>query len=403
MARKKDFQKHSDTFDRVGKIYRKSSRSQFHKSKEDGFLKAQSDWPESVPGEAFAARVVEVHKRYAFVSVESAPGVIDTKDVWLATIARRYLMSKRKERNFVCVGDRVFCRIDRKAPKVSKSEDLPRCTVEHMEPRTSELSRVDPLLSKRQHMLASNADQLIVVASFLKPTIKWGLIDRYLVAAEHQELPVSIVLTKPDLLESEGSERFREVCEERVDYLRSLGYPVYCIQANQDETSADDRDLARLRSEVKGKISVLSGHSGVGKSSLLNQFDPEIIQVVEPDDDIFYKGRHTTTFASFIKIGEKSYFIDTPGIRSFALQDYNSIDLSHCFPEFRSLSPKCKYRECSHVEEPDCAVKAALDAGQLKPWRYRSYVSILLGDSGREGRTRDLEEEFESEIFLGEE
>ena len=111
---------------------------------------------------------------------------------------------------------------------------------------------------------------------------------------------------------------------------------------------------------------------------------------MEEDDNIFYKGRHTTSFASFIKLGTGGYVIDTPGIRSFTFEEKTAIELSHCFVEFRPLLGKCKYRECRHMDEPDCKVLAAVAAGTISRWRYKSYLGILLGATGREGRIRDL-------------
>jgi ribosome biogenesis GTPase len=122
----------------------------------------------------------------------------------------------------------------------------------------------------------------------------------------------------------------------------------------------------------------------------VNLFIPEIVQAVEEDDNIFYKGRHTTSFASFIKLGTGGYVIDTPGIRSFTFEEKGPIELSHCFVEFRPLLGKCKFRECRHMDEPECVIRAAVEAGQLSRWRYKSYLGILLGATGREGRIRDL-------------
>ena len=137
----------------------------------------------------------------------------------------------------------------------------------------------------------------------------------------------------------------------------------------------------------------MSGHSGVGKSSLINRFRPEIVQEVEPNSDIFYKGRHTTTYASFLKLGTGGSVIDTPGIRSFLLGERSSIDLSYAFVEMRPYLGQCKFRECRHIDEPDCQVLAAKERGEISERRYKSYLGLLLGDTGREGRIRDLDEE----------
>jgi ribosome biogenesis GTPase len=239
-------------------------------------------------------------------------------------------------------------------------------------------------------------DQVMIVASFLSPTVKWGLIDRYLVLAESEGMPSIIVLNKRDLLDKEPNAEFVAQCREMVDVYKSLGYPVFTLQANDDD-ALDDPQVEEIESLLKDKITLLSGHSGVGKSSVINLFDPEIVQMVEPDEDIFYKGRHTTTFASFIKLGKAGkgrktlgYAIDTPGIRSFTFEEKSAIELSHCFVEMRPFLGQCKFRECRHIDEPDCLIRAAVDDGRISRARYKSYLGILLGATGREGRIRDL-------------
>jgi ribosome biogenesis GTPase len=341
---------------------------------------------ESTAG-CFAARVVEVHKKYSFISPDHESGQIDTRDVWIGTVARKYLQAERSERNFVAVGDRVICR--QITLEISENpDDLPQCTIEHALVRKSAVSRLDPMTGDRVHVLASNVDQLIIVASFLNPSVKWGLIDRYLVLAEEQRLPAIIILNKADLLHECKKEKFIEECAQMVAIYRSIGYPVYQFTA-EDKKTMGRQGISQLKEIFQDKISLLSGHSGVGKSSLINLLRPEIEQDVEKDD-ILYKGRHTTTYASLIKLGTGGYVIDTPGIRSFAIAERGAVDLSWCFVELRDLIGKCKYRECRHVDEPECMVREAVREGKISLWRYRSYIAILTGASGREGRMRDI-------------
>ena len=148
---------------------------------------------------------------------------------------------------------------------------------------------------------------------------------------------------------------------------------------------------------LKGRVSMLSGHSGVGKSSLVNLFEPELVQAVEKNDDIFYKGRHTTSYASFIKLGTGGYVIDTPGIRSFVLQELDHRELAYGFVDIRPFAGQCRYQGCRHVEEPECAVRQAVSEGKIDERRYLSYRGILQGTTGREGRVRDLEIEEQEE------
>lgn len=380
--------KDTDRLEKIGKIRKKSRKKTHAIEPGETFEKPSMDWKVGGESGAFAARVVEVHKRYAFVSTEAELGHVDTRDVWLAEVARKYLVSERSERNFVAVGDYVLCTPDREHVVKTKA-DLPKCVIQHLAPRHSKIARLDPHTPGLEHVLATNMDQLLIVASYLSPKVKWGLIDRYLVLAECEGIKPIIVLNKSDLLRDEGSADDIAEAEAMAELYRRIGYTVLSVQANA-ETAKKDQSIRDIGDLLHGKITLLSGHSGVGKSSLVNLFRPEIEQAVEEDDNIFYKGRHTTSFASFIRLGSGGYVIDTPGIRSFTFEEKGPIELSHCFVEFRPYLGQCKYRECRHLDEPDCAIRAAVEAGELTKWRYKSYLGILLGATGREGRIRDL-------------
>ena len=378
----------TDRLEKVGKIRKKSRKKTHALDAGETFELDSKEWRVGGADGAFPARVVEVHKRYAFISTENDLKKVDTRDVWLAEVARKHLVAHRAERNFVAVGDHVLCTPDREHA-VKSQADLPTCVIQHLDLRRSKIARLDPHTPGRAHVLATNMDQLLIVASYLSPKVKWGLIDRYLVLAESEGVEAIIVLNKEDLLAAEGAPEEIELEKAMVELYRGLGYQVFSLQANAKDAK-EHPEIKRLESMLKDKITLLSGHSGVGKSSLVNLFIPEIVQAVEEDDNIFYKGRHTTSFASFIKLGTGGYVIDTPGIRSFTFEEKGPIELSHCFVEFRPLLGKCKFRECRHMDEPECVIRAAVEAGQLSRWRYKSYLGILLGATGREGRIRDL-------------
>ncbi len=389
MKHKKSF----DDFENLEKFERmRGSHKIKTKNKEPLFLN-ENLWKKISDKKNFAARVVEVHKRYAFVSSEKTLGRIKTNDVWLATVAKKFLIEERKERNFVAVGDRVLCSPDSKRPTTSGNEDdLPRCVIQAIAPRSNEIARMDPLLESRRHIIASNIDTLFVVASLWFPRVRWGLIDRYIALAELEKIPVAIILNKADLFSKDHcSDSFIQKAEERIANYKTIGYPVYLTSAHQNDFLTS-KEYKQITKQMKGKISLFTGHSGVGKSTLVNAFDPQIIQVVEPDENIFYKGRHTTSYTSFIKLGTGGFIIDTPGIRSFRLPKVSPQELAYAFKEFRPLISSCKYRQCCHNEEPECGIKDALDAGNLYKDRYLSYLSILLGTSGRKGRLRDQED-----------
>jgi ribosome biogenesis GTPase len=384
-------QKDHDRLEKVGKMRKRSTktrRSPTQAEVAEGFERPEDEWELGGQTGAFAARVVEVHKRYCFVSTETTRGAVKTNDVWLATTARKFLVANRAERNFVAVGDRVLCT---PAPEQATGNptDLPQCVIQFLAPRRAKIARLDPHRPGLEHVLATNMDQVMIVASYLNPPVKWGLIDRYLVLAETEGVPAIIVLNKQDLLDAAEDQEWADHCRAMVETYRGLGYPTFSVVANA-EGAAETEQIKEIKRLFDGKVTLLSGHSGVGKSSVINLFDPELVQVVEPDEDIFYKGRHTTTFASFIKLGTGGYCIDTPGIRSFTFPEKSAIELSHCFVEMRPLLGQCKFRECRHLDEPDCVVRAAVEAGRITRWRYKSYLGILLGATGREGRVRDL-------------
>ena len=273
---------------------------------------------------------------------------------------------------------------------IELAKDLPRCIIQNLSPRTSKISRIDPHQKTLEHVLATNMDQLMIVASVQHPKVKWGLIDRYIVMAESEGIGTILVLNKKDLIDADPKEEFKEEFLATLKIYQDLGYPVFFVQASADD-AGENEDIKRLQNLLVDKVTLLSGHSGVGKSSLVNLFAPEIVQPVEENPDIFYKGRHTTTYASFIKLGTGGYVIDTPGIRSFTFDEKSSIELSHCFIEMRPFLGKCKFRECKHLEEPECVIRQAVTEGKISEWRYRSYVGILLGATGREGRMRDID------------
>lgn len=367
--------------EKVGKIRKAKQSRKAHKS-QDEFILEISKWNKFIKEGYFIARVVEVHKRYCFVSSEPEINKIDTSDVWLATVARKFLKTQKSERNFVAVGDRVLCKPETNEDNV---QDLPQCVVQHLAPRFSKISRVDPISPTVEHILASNIDQLVIVTSFLNPRIRFGLIDRYLILAENSDIEPIIVFNKKDLLEAdETKEKFVDECNERVNIYKNLGYSVFEVSALKRAKS--EPWYLEFQEKLTDKVSIFTGHSGVGKSTLVNLFKPEIIQEVEKNSDIFYKGRHTTTYASFIKLGTGGFVIDTPGIRSFAILDSFSKNIGFGFKEFVPLLVNCKYRECQHLTEPGCQVLDALASGAISKFRYDSYKRIVLGESGREGR-----------------
>lgn len=339
------------------------------------------------------ARVIEVQRGHMFIAEEDPEqGYPDTGQLWLATVARRHFQRAHKERNFVVVGDRVLFRPEEETQFDSSgnpTSDLPRGVVEHALPRTNRLVRRDPLRPDWEHIMLTNIDRLVIVASVLNPKVRWGLIDRVLVQAELEGIEPVIILNKVDLLANPAlaNAEFLEAYKRHIGILRAIGYEVIEVCALQPETTK--AAVKRIKDVFKGRVVGLCGHSGVGKSSVINLLDPEIVQIVDENPEIFYKGRHTTTYNTLLSLGIGGFAIDTPGVRAFDSQVDDPITLTWCFREMRSL--RCKYRGCAHENEPDCGVKAALANGTLTPERYRSFLGILKGVSFREGDGDDTD------------
>lgn len=390
MSRGKHYLEYEDKRDQYQKIekIRKEKRSLRGRVVDDWLVE---DTKKALQGKAhmMRGRVIEVQKRNVFVAEEDEDGLPVTEDLWLCSVAKRHFQRAHKQRNFVVVGDRILFEPDEEVKRDAEGNidtDLPRGVIQHAFPRKNQISRRDPMNPDWEHIMLSNIDLIAIVASVLNPEVRWGLIDRFLVQAELEAVPAVIVLNKVDLLADPklANEEFLKNYHRRVEIYRNIGYTVVEICALKPKKTMDA--VKQLRALFKGKLVGFAGHSGVGKSSLVNLMKPEFEQIVDEDPEIFYKGRHTTTYNSLLKLGIGGYAIDTPGIRSFDIIKVDAITLSSCFPEFRDL--KCKYRECSHDKERDeeCGVKQALKSGKISDVRYRSYLGILKGTSFREGK-----------------
>jgi ribosome biogenesis GTPase / thiamine phosphate phosphatase len=358
----------------MGRAKEKSKKSfKIKKSdtKEKKFILDIGEWEEFDQKDYFAARVVEVHKKYAFVSPETETHKIDTTDVYLATVAKKFLQYQRTQRNFVVVGDRVLCRRE----SVSQSEEFPQCLIEYRAERETQIVRQDPLLESREHVLAANITRLVIVASYLTPQVRWGLIDRFLALAEIENLEPIIILNKKDLLDSSNDLLFKKICEKYLKIYKSLGIEVVPFVALEEKNISAD-SLTKLRNIFAVNISLIVGHSGVGKSSLVNLLNPEMNQEVD-EFDIVKKGRHTTSYSSLIKVGENGFIVDTPGVRSLGLYEIEPDLLAWSYREMRPYINKCHYRACQHRSEPDCAVRNAVEDDFISKERYISYLSLL--------------------------
>lgn len=239
--------------------------------------------------------------------------------------------------------------------------------INSIDERKNYITRQSPHNKHQHHIIASNLDQSILFATLKAPKTSQGFIDRFLVASEAYRVPAVIVFNKSDLYKKKEEEKFDEL---KFIYERN-GYRVLLMSLEQR------KGIDEVKNLLKNKITLLSGHSGVGKSSFINIVFPELLLKTQNVSDWSGKGLHTTTFAEMFDLPEGGKIIDTPGLREFALMDIEKNELSHYFPEMKSLVNKCRFNNCMHIDEPECAVKLAIEEGKISAARYVSYLNIL--------------------------
>ena len=291
-----------------------------------------------------------------------------------------YRLRGNKQTNPVAVGDRVLFEL----------QDDGTGLIHEVQDRRNYIVRRATKLSKQTHVIAANIDLLCIVATLGLPRTSTGFIDRLLVTAEAYHIPAAILFNKCDLLVDDD---LRALQQELSAMYRSIGYPVLEISALRGD------GLDEVKRLIAGRTVLFSGHSGVGKSALLNALSPGLDLKVGQLSDWSLKGRHTTTFAEIFPVQVDSgqwivdstceqalhtthytlptYLIDTPGIKEFGMVDFSAQELSHFFPEMRAVLHGCHFANCTHRHEPGCAVMAAVDDGRIPAERYHNYLNIL--------------------------
>jgi ribosome biogenesis GTPase / thiamine phosphate phosphatase len=277
-----------------------------------------------------------------------------------ARLRGKFKQEDLKLSNPIAVGDWVI---------LENEEDLESTVIKDILPRENYIIRKSTRKAHHSHIIASNIDQAFLIVTLKNPRTSLGFIDRFLVSTESFRIPASIIVNKMDMdfkdKELEHLQDIREIYE-------PLGYPVFEISAlNDDDLKEQFKPL------LEGKTTLLSGHSGVGKSTLLNKLAPEANQTTKEISKFSAKGVHTTTFAEMFTVGLDSYLIDTPGIKEFGILDIDDFELSHYFVEMRHYLGQCRYNNCQHVNEPGCVVLEKLEEGYIHPYRYDSYINIL--------------------------
>lgn len=228
-------------------------------------------------------------------------------------------------------------------------------------------------LSKQAQVIAANLDLALLVVTLASPRTSLGFIDRFLVTAEAYGIPAGIIFNKLDLFSEEGL----EILADYKSIYENIGYS--CLKVSALKKTG----IKEVEAVLKDKTTLFSGHSGVGKSTLLNTILPGMEVRTAEISDWSDTGRHTTTFAEMFELPFGGFLIDTPGIRELGVIDIEKQELSHFFPEMRELLNQCRFHNCRHINEPGCAVLAALEAGKIEPSRYESYLSIYHGNDTR--------------------
>ena len=274
-------------------------------------------------------------------------------------IRGKFRIEGKKLTNPVAVGDRVKVQMEEGEESVGMITEI--------EERKNYIARQSPRQKHALHLLAANIDQAILVTTMKEPDLKPGFIDRFLLMTEPFDIPVVIVVNKTDLYSEDDKMRLHGL----ENIYESIGYKVIGVSAITGE------NIDTLHQLLVGKLSLISGQSGVGKSSILNAIQPNLGLKTQVLSKTHGKGLHTTTFAEMFTLEKGGEIIDTPGIKNLSFNHLSVQDVAHNFREFFELSQDCKFSDCTHRNEPGCAVKKAVDEGTVFEIRYLNYLQIL--------------------------
>jgi ribosome biogenesis GTPase / thiamine phosphate phosphatase len=363
MREDKHYQFEEDFHSKDKKFHRKErkhatsrDRSKFKKSDQDQLKKA----PATIVAEGnVLGRVLAITAEGILVAFQ--------EDFYTCSLKGALKQEKGRQVNLIAVGDLVWF-----TPGDDKEG-----VISYIEERKSILSRPDPISQKREKLIAVNIDQVIITASVLLPPLKPPLIDRYIIAAMKGNMEPLIVINKVDLLVSPPDQCDAHFVEEErrlwAEFLEAYKHlPLFPVSTVTLE------GIDALKRAMQGKTSVFSGQSGVGKSSLINTLIGSSLKVGEIVEKT-RKGSHTTTTALLLPLDGGGFCVDTPGIKSFGLWEASSQDIQNAFPEILQVAPECKYPDCSHREEPGCAVKEAVESGKISRLRFASYSALIAG------------------------
>lgn len=290
----------------------------------------------------------------------------DDGNTYPCRIKGKFRTKAIKTTNPVAVGDWVDIVIEIDAVPAT-------AIIVHLYERSNYIIRKSINLSRQAQIIAANLDQALLIVTLASPFTSLGFIDRFLVTAEAYGVPAGLIFNKLDLFSEEGL----EILGDYKAIYEALGYPCYAVSALQET------NIETVRLQLQQRTTLVLGHSGVGKSTLINTIHPAAKMRTAAISDWSDKGRHTTTFAEMILLPDGGRLIDTPGIRELGIIDIEQQELGHFFPEMRERMNDCRFNDCRHINEPGCAVMAALEGGDIAPSRYDSYLSIYHGNDTR--------------------
>ncbi|WP_339713719.1 ribosome small subunit-dependent GTPase A [Cyclobacterium amurskyense] len=277
-----------------------------------------------------------------------------------ARLRGKFKQDNLKLTNPIAVGDYVI---------LDREKNQETAVINTIVPRENYIIRKSTRKQHFSHILAANVDQAYLMVTVRDPRTSLGFIDRFLVSTESFRIPCTLLVNK---IETLTKKKDLDFLEELHDIYGPLGYPIIELSA------LHDKDLMeKFEPGLTGKTTLMAGHSGVGKSTLLNRLVPQATQATQEVSKFSSKGVHTTTFAEMFPFGESGYFIDTPGIKEFGILDIDDQELSHYFVELRKYLGQCKYNNCKHINEPGCKVLEVLEQGYIHPYRYENYLKIM--------------------------
>ena len=293
--------------------------------------------------------------------------ILENGEIVKATIRGKLRIEGLKTTNPIAAGDRV----ELTASSDTNSQDSPvSYSIQSILPRKNYIVRKSTNLSKQMQIIAANVDHAYLLVTLKSPVTQIGFIDRFLVSAEAFRIPTTLLFNKIDLFGAEEERLFTELSA----IYTSLGYTCHRICAE------NEAQISFLRKELKDKQVMISGNSGVGKTTLVNSLDPTLTLRTGEISKVHEQGKHTTTFAEMHSLASGGYIIDTPGIRAFGVIDLEKEHMAHYFPEMRNLIGACRFHNCLHLNEPNCAVKAAVEKDEISFSRYQSYLDLMYED-----------------------